>query len=43
MSLRDYIAIEMMKVLLQNQDTEIEEDARDAFMIADKLLKAREE
>ena len=43
MSLRDYIAIEMMKVLLKNDDTEIEEDVRDAYMIADKLLKAREE
>lgn len=43
MTLRDYIAVEIIKVLLANDETEIDEDVRDAYMIADKLLKAREE
>jgi hypothetical protein len=42
MSLRDYIAIEAMKVLIANDETTHEEDAADAYAIADKMLKARD-
>ena len=41
MSMRDYIAVEAMKVLLNNNDSTWEEDA-DAYSIADKMLVARD-
>ena len=43
MSLRDYVAIEMLKVLIANDETTHEEDIECALLIADKFLKARGE
>jgi hypothetical protein len=42
MSLRDHIAIEMLKVLITNDETTHEEDIADALLIADKFLKAKD-
>ena len=42
MTLRDYFAAKAMQVLIANDDTDLDEDARDAYMIADMMLKARE-
>jgi len=42
MTLRDYFAAKAMQVLIANDDTDLNEDARDAYMIADMMLKARE-
>lgn len=42
MSLRDYVAIEMLKVLITNDETTHEEDVECAFSISDKFLKERE-
>jgi hypothetical protein len=41
MSLRDYFAAMAMQVLIANDETDLDEDAQDAYMIADKMLKAR--
>lgn len=43
MSLRDYVAIEMLKVLIANDETTHDEDVDCALLIADKFLKARGE
>lgn len=43
MSLRDYVAIEMLKVLIANDETTHDEDVECALLIADKFLKARGE
>jgi hypothetical protein len=42
MSLRDYVAVEMLKVLIANDETTHDEDVECAFMIADKFLKAKD-
>jgi hypothetical protein len=42
MTLRDYFAAKAMQVLIANDNTDLDEDARDAYMIADMMLKARE-
>lgn len=42
MTLRDHIAIEMLKVLITNDETTHEEDIECALMIADKFLKAKD-
>ena len=43
MSLRDYVAIEMLKVLIANDETTHDEDVGCALLLADKFLKARGE
>lgn len=43
MSLRDYVAIEMLKVLIANDETTHDEDVDCALLLADKFLKARGE
>lgn len=43
MSMRDYVAVEMLKVLIANDETTHEEDIECALLIADKFLKARGE
>jgi len=40
MTLRDYIAVEAMKVFLANTETEFQEDAEAAYLMADHMLKA---
>lgn len=42
MTLRDYVAIEMLKVLIANDETTHDEDIDCALMIADKFLKAKD-
>ena len=42
MTLRDYFAAKAMQVLLANDETSMKEDAQDAYMVADAMLKARE-
>ena len=42
MSLRDYVAIEMLKVLIANDETTHDEDVECALSIADKFLKAKD-
>ena len=42
MTLRDYFAAQAMVFLLNNNDSTWEEDAADAYSIADKMLEARE-
>ena len=42
MSMREYVAIEMLKVLIANDETEFDEDIECAFLIADKFLKAKD-
>jgi hypothetical protein len=42
MTLRDYFAIRVLPTLIANDQTDLNEDVRDAYMIADKMLKARE-
>ena len=41
MTLRDYFAAQAMTVFLNNNDSTWEEDAADAYAVADKLLEAR--
>ena len=43
MSLRDYVAIEMLKVLIANDETTHDEDVDCALLLADKFLKVRDE
>ena len=42
MTLRDYFAAKAMQVFLTHERTSEEEDARDAYAMADAMLKARE-
>lgn len=42
MTLREHVAIEMLKVLITNDETTHEEDIECALMIADKFLKAKD-
>lgn len=41
MTLRDYVALKVLPVLIANDETEWEDDVRDALTIADKYLRAR--
>jgi hypothetical protein len=41
-SLMDVVAIEVLKTLLKNDESQIEEDIADAFMIAKMFLIERE-
>ena len=41
MTLRDYFAARAMQVFITNDRTSLEQDAEDAYMAADKMLKAR--
>lgn len=41
-SLMDIVALEVLKVMLKNDDSQIDEDVADAFMIAKKFLIERE-
>jgi len=41
MTLRDYFAAKVLPTLIANDGTDLDEDVRDAYMIADKMLKAR--
>ena len=41
MTLQDYIAIEVLKVFIQNNDTDFEEDCEMAYVVADKMMKER--
>ena len=42
-SLRDYFAAMAMQVFVSNTETDWEDDARDAYAVADKMLKVRKE
>lgn len=42
MSMREYVAIEMLKVLIANEETDFDEDVECALLIADKFLKAKD-
>lgn len=41
MTLRDYFAAQILPTLVANDETTWEEDARDAYAIADKMLAER--
>jgi hypothetical protein len=41
LSLRDYIAIEVLPVFINNPETNYAEDAEDAYRVADAMLKQR--
>lgn len=41
MTLRDHFAGLAMQVLIANDETSLGEDANDAYMVADAMLKAR--
>jgi hypothetical protein len=42
MTLRDYFAAKAMQTLLQSKDSSFAQDAEDAYIMADEMLKARE-
>ena len=42
MLLRDYFAAQAMQVLINNPETEWDDDVRDAYAIADKMMKERD-
>lgn len=42
MTLRDYFAAQVIPFLVSNDETSYEEDAHDAYAIADAMLKERE-
>lgn len=42
MTLRDYLAAKAMQTLLQNKDSSFAQDAEDAYIMADEMLKARD-
>ncbi len=42
MTLRDYFAAKAMPVFLVNTETSLAEDAKNAYAMADAMLKARE-
>ena len=41
LSLRDYIAIQVLPVFVNNPETNYDEDAEDAYRVADAMLRAR--
>ena len=41
MTLRDYFAAQAMQVFINNPETEWADDVRDAYDVADKMLKER--
>ena len=41
MTLRDYFAAKAMQVFINNPETEWADDVRDAYDVADKMLKER--
>lgn len=41
MTLRDYFAAKAMQVFMQNAETDMDEDAADAYRMADLMLKER--
>ena len=41
MTLRDYFAAKAMRVFINNPETEWADDVRDAYDVADKMLKER--
>jgi hypothetical protein len=43
MSLRDYFAAKAMQVFIADQRRGMAEDAKDAYAMADAMLKAREQ
>ena len=43
MTLRDYFAAKAMQTLLQSKDSSFVQDAEDAYIMADEMLKAREQ
>jgi hypothetical protein len=42
MTLRDYFAAKAMQTLLTCKDSSFAQDAEDAYVMADEMLKARE-
>jgi len=42
MTLRDYFAAKAMPVFLVNTESSLAEDAKNAYLMADAMLKARE-
>ncbi len=42
LTLRDYFAATALPFFLKNDDTTWEEDTRDAYAVADKMLQARD-
>jgi hypothetical protein len=40
-SLRDYFAAQAMQVFIANDETDMDQDVRDAYMLADKMLAER--
>lgn len=42
MTLRDYFAAQAIQVFLNNPETEWDEDVRDAYAVADKMIKERD-
>lgn len=41
MTLRDYFAAQALPIMLANDETEWEDDVRDAYAIADRMLRER--
>jgi hypothetical protein len=41
LNIRDYIAIQVLHVFVNNPETEYEEDAEDAYRVADAMLRVR--
>jgi hypothetical protein len=41
MTLRDYFAAQAMQVFIANDETDMDQDVRDAYMLADKMLAER--
>jgi hypothetical protein len=41
LTIRDYIAIQVLPVFLANPETNYKEDVEDAYRVADAMLKAR--
>lgn len=42
MTLRDYFAARALQVFLNNPETDWDEDVRDAYAVADKMIKERD-
>ena len=42
MTLRDYFAAKAMQVFINNPETDWDQDVRDAYDIADRMLKERD-
>ena len=41
LTIRDYIAIQVLPVFVGNPETDYEEDAEDAYRVADAMLRVR--